>query len=248
MKLKKQTPIYALDFDGVICDSAVETAITGWKAASYVWTDMSDTIPDAKHIEQFRELRAQLETGYEAIVFMRLLQQGESVASIRENIASFSSELGGDTQLLKQLFGQTRDQWIEHAREEWIAMNPLFEGVAEKLKNLNGQSWYIVTTKQERFVEQILQANQVELPIDIYGLDRNMTKQAVLLELLEKHGTRKIRLIEDRLPTLLTVLENTHLSKVDMQLVDWGYNTLQDRTNARAKGIEVIEMAAFLSS
>ena len=28
--------IYALDFDGVICDSAVETAITGWKAAGSI--------------------------------------------------------------------------------------------------------------------------------------------------------------------------------------------------------------------
>jgi len=170
----KQSSIYALDFDGVICDSAVETAITGWKAATFVWPDMANTIPGEVHIEQFRLLRPHLETGYEAIIYMRLLQQGETVESIRENIVSFIRELGADTVLLKQLFGQTRDQWIQHARDEWIAMNPLFEGIVEKLQNLNGQPWYIVTTKQERFVEQILQASQVDLPIDIYGLDRKM--------------------------------------------------------------------------
>lgn len=243
----KQVPIYALDFDGVICDSAVETALTGWKAATYVWSDMKNTIPGEAHIEQFRALRPQLETGYEAILFMRLLQQGESVASIQANMESFKKELGSDTTLLKQLFGQTRDQWIEHARDEWIAMNPLFDGVAEKLQNLNSQSWYIVTTKQERFVEQILQANQVELPIDIYGLDRKMSKQAVLLELLEKHGQQKIRLIEDRLPTLEGVLANTQLNAIELQLVDWGYNTEQDRTSARTKGIKVIGLSEFLS-
>ena len=241
-----QSLIYALDFDGVICDSAVETAITGWKAATYVWPDMKNTVPEEAHIEQFRALRPQLETGYEAILFMRLLQQGESVASIRANIANFIQELGADSALLKQLFGQTRDQWIEHARDEWIAMNPLFEGIAEKLQQLGGQPWYIVTTKQERFVEQILQASQVELPIDIYGLDRKMSKQAVLLELLEKHGQQKIRLIEDRLPTLEGVLANTQLNAIDMQLVDWGYNTEQDRTNARTKGIKVIGLSEFL--
>ena len=243
----KQAPIYALDFDGVICDSAVETAITGWKAATYVWPDMANTIPEDTHIEHFRALRPHLETGYEAIILMRLLQQGESAASIQTNIASFMSELGTDTALLKQLFGQTRDQWIQHARDEWIAMNPLFEGVAEKLQNLNGQTWYIVTTKQERFVEQILQASQVDLPIDIYGLDRKMSKQSVLLELLERHGSQTIHLIEDRLPTLLGVLANDRLKAVELQLVDWGYNTEQDRANARTKGIKVIGLSEFLS-
>ena len=243
----KQVPIYALDFDGVICDSAIETAITGWKAATHVWPDMANTVPEESHIEQFRTLRPGLETGYEAIILMRLLQQGESVESIQANIADFLTQLGADSTLLKQLFGETRDQWIQYARDEWIAMNPLFEGVAEKLQKLSGQNWYIVTTKQERFVEQILQANQVDLPVDIYGLDRKMGKQDVLLELIEKHGSHTIRLIEDRLPTLLGVLGNKQLSSVELQFVDWGYNTEQDRTDARTKGIKVIGLSEFLS-
>lgn len=241
-----QTPIYALDFDGVICDSAVETAITGWKAATFVWPDMANTIPEEKHIEQFRELRPLLETGFEAIIFMRLIQQGESIENIKANISTFLKELGKDSALLKQLFGQTRDQWIHHAREEWVTMNPLFEGVADKLQKLSGQTWYIVTTKQERFVEQILQANKVDLPVGIYGLDRKMSKQAVLQELLERHGDKTIQLVEDRLPTLTGVLQNDRLQAVQLRLVDWGYNTEKDRTLARTKGIKVIDLSEFL--
>ena len=244
----KTVPIYALDFDGVICDSAIETAITGWKSATYVWPDMAGTIPNESHIEQFRVLRPQLETGYEAILFMRLLQQGESVASIQANITSFIKELGADTALLKQLFGQTRDQWIKQACDEWIKMNPLFHGIAERLQILEGQTWYIVTTKQERFVEQILQANQVDFPMDIYGLDRKMNKQSVLLELLERHGQKKIHLVEDRLPTLLGIQENKKLSAVELSLADWGYNTEKDQKNARLNGIKVISLSTFLPS
>jgi DNA integrity scanning protein DisA with diadenylate cyclase activity len=44
---------------------------------------------------------------------MRLIQQGESVMNIKANISKFLNELGKDSILLKQLFGQTRDQWIQ---------------------------------------------------------------------------------------------------------------------------------------
>lgn len=239
--------IYALDFDGVICDSAVETAITGWKAATHMWPDMVGTIPTEAHIEQFRSLRPQLETGYEAIVLMRLLQQGESVANIQANMGQFIDHLGEGVALLKTLFGQTRDQWIKHARDEWIIMNPLFAGISDKLQQLQGQPWYIVTTKQERFVEQILAANQVSMPDAIYGLDRKMSKTEVLQELVLKHADAKLCFIEDRLATLLTIADNKSLSSVELQLVDWGYNIEQDRNQARESGFQVISLPEFLT-
>jgi hypothetical protein len=33
---------------------------------------------------------------------------------------------------------------------------------------------------------------------------------------------------------------------VELQLVDWGYNTEQDRIDARTKGIKVIGLSEFL--
>jgi len=239
--------IYALDFDGVICDSAVETAITGWKVATQLWSDMADTVPTEEHINQFRELRPQLETGYEAILLMRLLQQGESVTSIRANISHFLKELGQDTEGLKQLFGQTRDQWIQQAPAEWVMMNPLFDGIANSLAELDGQPWYIITTKQERFVEQILKANQIELPGEhIFGLDKKLSKQAVLSQLLIQHPDIPLRFIEDRLATLTAILNNKNLNKLDLQLVDWGYNTVEEKLIAKEKGITLISLPQFL--
>jgi phosphoglycolate phosphatase-like HAD superfamily hydrolase len=247
MNLINKSFVYALDFDGVICDSAIETAMTGWKVATKVWSDMEGTVPSNTHLKQFQALRPYLETGYEAVIFMRLLQQGEAVEHIQANIQRFFAQYASDTPLLKKLFGQTRDQWIQQDQEEWITMNPLFDGIAEKLCELKDCNWYIVTTKQERFVEQILAANQVEMPVDIYGLDRQMSKSTVLAELIGRYEKEKICLIEDRLPTLLKVQSQEDLSEVDLQLVDWGYNTEQDRKKARVAGIPVISLPEFLS-
>jgi len=243
--------IYALDFDGVICDSAVETAITGWKAGLNVWSDMVEAMPSDNQIDQFRELRPALETGYEAILLMRLVYLGESIDSILSNnlarVHQLLLEIDQSADDLKRLFGETRDTWIEQSLSEWVCMNPLFDGVASQLQQLTGHDWYIVTTKQERFVEKILQANQIELSAkNIFGLDKRMSKEAVLTDLLVKHEANQICFIEDRLPTLLNVLANPALDSIDVQLVDWGYNTAADKAVAHEKGIQLIALQEFL--
>ena len=79
--------LYALDFDGVICDSAIETGITGWKVARQIWQDMPDQTPP-EMITLFRQVRPVMETGFEAILIMRLLHEGISPALL---LADFSS-------------------------------------------------------------------------------------------------------------------------------------------------------------
>ena len=131
--------IYALDFDGVICDSAVETAITGWKAAGSLWKDMPEVVSQAM-IDQFRLIRPNIETGYEAILAMRLLYMGETIESIESSYGDKIQALLKEAQVtvdgLKKLFGETRDVWIANDMADWVNMNPLFDGVATKLQSL----------------------------------------------------------------------------------------------------------------
>ena len=60
--------ILALDFDGVLCDSARETAVSAWRAGSGLWPeDMHGAEPPENMIRQFTAVRPYLETGYQAI-------------------------------------------------------------------------------------------------------------------------------------------------------------------------------------
>jgi hypothetical protein len=105
--MMNQSIIYALDFDGVICDSAVETAITGWRAAGKLWQDMPESVPQ-EMIDRFREVRPIIETGYEAILAMRLLCLGRGAADIYRGFADKSRALMQEAQIgvdgLKKLF------------------------------------------------------------------------------------------------------------------------------------------------
>lgn len=248
------TTIHALDFDGVICDSAVETAITGWKAASQIWQDMPQSAAPPNLIDQFRLVRPIIETGYEAILAMRLLFLGESCEAIYSDYQAKTQQLLDQAQVssddLKKLFGATRDHWIANDLPDWIAMNPLFAGVKEKLQMI-GQThtWYVITTKQERFVKHILKANAIELAEErIFGLDRNLSKPEVLKDLLQAHPNQPIQFVEDRLPTLLNVQKQPELSAIELLFATWGYNTAEDKVLATQKGFKALNLQSFLTS
>ena len=244
--------IYALDFDGVVCDSAVETGITGWNAAGSIWKDMPKTVSQ-EMIDRFRLIRPNIETGYEAILTMRLLYLGETIESINNGYCDKIQALLKDAQIpidgLKKLFGETRDNWIADDSAGWVKTNPLFTDVAAKLRILGQQNiWYIVTTKQERFVKQILKAHAIELADErIFGLDRNMSKVDVLKGLVKKHPNETIYFVEDRLPTLLNVLKTAELASVKLIFALWGYNTAEDKALAARQAFTLQQLEDFLT-
>ena len=254
MKLddKKNQPIYALDFDGVICDSAIETAVTGWKAAQKIWQDMPESHPSQSLINDFRQIRPFLETGYEAILIMRLLYLEITVASLcqhyQQQLATLIQTKKLKIDQLKQLFGRTRDEWIKQSPQQWLEMNPLFVGIREQLETLGNNTWYIITTKQKRFVKQILQANQISIDdACIYAMEAQMSKQETLSKLLKHHPDQSIIFIEDRLPTLLQMKNNTQLKTIKRQLANWGYNTENDKEKAQQHAIDIISLDQMIS-
>ena len=242
--------LYALDFDGVICDSALETSITGWKAArEYLWPKMPEQIPDTL-IEQFKFVRPALETGYEAILIVRLLFEGVDPKTLLNEFPYRLESLIRRDQLdknkLKNRFGNTRDKWIESDLTDWLNMNPLFPGIQNKLAAINSDQCFIITTKQERFVGQILSANRISLPQEqIFGLERNLSKEQVLRQLQDEHPSHNIVFVEDRLPTLLNVMNDHDLKDIKLMLADWGYNTAQDKRKADQLNIARLNLDAF---
>lgn len=224
--------LYTLDFDGVICDSAVETGLSAWRAARQIWPELPLPIPDAI-LAGFRQVRPALETGYESILIHRCLHDGIPPTVLMEdysrhiNAAIQNYQLNIET--LKSLFGAVRDNWINDDFASWIANNPLYPGIAALLRQIPAAQLFIITTKQERFVSAILEANGISLPAaQIYGLERQRSKSDILAEFASRHAGN-ICFVEDRLPTLLAVINTPCLNNIDLWLADWGYNTRSDQ-------------------
>jgi phosphoglycolate phosphatase-like HAD superfamily hydrolase len=144
-----------------------------------------------------------------------------------------------------------RDEWIQTDLNGWLSLHKFYPGVIERLKiTLESEvQLYIVTTKEGRFVRQLLQQEGVNLPPEnIFGKEVKRPKYETLRELIEKANTQNVSLwfVEDRLKTLQLVQQQSDLNHVKLFLADWGYNTQPEQEAGKNdQRIHLISLSHF---
>ncbi|KAK8466324.1 hypothetical protein PHAVU_008G061500 [Phaseolus vulgaris] len=257
--------LYALDFDGVICDSCGETAISALKAAKLRWPSLFDGVDSAIEdwiVDQMITVRPVVETGYETLLLVRLLletrvpsirkssvSEGLAVEDILENWFKLKpiimEEWNENREDLIDLFGKVRDEWLERDFTGWIGANRLYPGVADALRFASSKV-YIVTTKQGRFADALLRelAGVTIPPERLYGLGTG-PKVKVLKKLQNLPEHKGLTL---QLATLKNVIKEPELDNWNLYLVNWGFNTQKEREEAAANPrIQVLELFDFSS-
>eukprot|EP00850_Spirogloea_muscicola_P002850 SM000011S19028 [mRNA] locus=s11:470466:472320:- [translate_table: standard] len=263
--------LYALDFDGVLCDSAGESSLSALKAAKLRWPDLWDAATPADEdwiLATMRTVRPVVETGYENLLLVRLLLEMRVPATPRRCKASeglsvddilkeweaqikprVQEEWGEtDTQSLVHAFGSYRDHWLETDLAGWIGANRFYPGTADALR-FASSTLYIVTTKQARFTQALLKelAGVTFSEDNIYGLGSG-PKVEVLQKLQAAHPDCSLHFVEDRLATLKNVIKRPELDKWHLYLGTWGYNTPSEREEAnKISRIHVIDLPDFCS-
>ncbi|WJX77558.1 hypothetical protein P8452_60854 [Trifolium repens] len=260
--------LYALDFDGVICDSCGESSLSALKAAKVRWPSLFDGVDSTTEnwiVDQMHIVRPVVETGYENLLLVRLLletrtpsirkssvAEGLAVEGILENWSKLKpiimEEWGENRDALVDLFGKVRDEWLEQDFAAWISANRIYPGVSDALKFASSRV-YIVTTKQSRFADALLRelAGVTIPPERIYGLGTG-PKVEILKQLQKRpeHQGLTLHFVEDRLATLKNVIKEPELDKWNLYLGNWGYNTAQEKEEAAAiSRIRVLELSDF---
>ncbi|XP_044493485.1 uncharacterized protein LOC123216896 isoform X2 [Mangifera indica] len=261
--------LYALDFDGVLCDSCGESSLSAVKAAKVRWPGLFDGVDSAMEdwiLDQMYTVRPVVETGYENLLLVRLLlemrlpsirkssvAEGLTVEGILENWSKLKpvimEEWGENSRdALIDLFGKVRDEWMDMDLETWIGANRFYPGVPDALKFASSRI-YIVTTKQSRFADALLRKLAgVTIPAErIYGLGTG-PKVEVLKQLQKKpeHQGLTLHFVEDRLATLKNVIKEPELDAWNLYLGNWGYNTEKEREEAASiPRIQVLELSDF---
>ncbi|KAM6584790.1 hypothetical protein CsatB_011792 [Cannabis sativa] len=260
--------LYALDFDGVLCDSCGESSVSAVKAAKVRWPGLFDNVDSTLEswiVEQMFTVRPVVETGYENLLLVRLLlemripsirkssvSEGLTVEGILDNWSKLKpvimEEWDENREILIDLFGKVRDEWLENDLDTWIGANRFYPGVPDALKFASSRI-FIVTTKQGRFADALLRelAGVTIPPERIFGLGTG-PKVEVLKQLQKKpeHQGMKLHFVEDRLATLKNVIKEPELDGWNLYLGDWGYNTKKEREEAASiPRIRLLELSDF---
>ena len=233
--------ILALDFDGVICDGLIEYFEVAWRTYCQLWSRANDTPPDDLALRFYR-LRPVIETGWEMPVLIKALVEGIADEKILHEWVSIVPQLLLHEKLQAKEIGaqldNLRDEWIAKDLDGWLNLHRFYPGVVEKIKATIASEvkLYIITTKEGRFVKQLLQQEGVDLPAKaIFGKEEKRPKYEILRELKQTADINPVSLwfIEDRLKTLQLVQKQPDLEDVQLFLADWGYNTQSERKAAQ---------------
>lgn len=255
-------PVFALDFDGVVTDSVDELYDTAFLAAKQLWPTLFQrwtAMPDwLRH--STREVRPVLETGFEGVLMVRILVDAYAASdddpadSLATAVAKMLEDWNPETMALSmrqsgvtkaqvlEVFSGCRDDMMTNDKEGWLNSTPLYAGVADAMRGIPGPV-FIITTKEQRFAQTILQHYGVHLPDDhVYGLGMYRTKLEVLEDLAGRpeHKGHTIHFVEDRYKTLEAIHPQLHGLNVRLYLATWGYNTPAVREAAKAAGIATL--------
>ncbi|MBD2090545.1 HAD family hydrolase [Microcoleus sp. FACHB-1515] len=242
--------ILALDFDGVLCDGLIEYFQTAWRVYVQLWHPIEQT-PPAGLAEQFYRLRPVVETGWEMPVVIRSLLQGVPEAEILLHWSEIAvAQIAADSLSAADLgaaVDRVRDEWIQADLAGWLSEHRFYPGVIDRLRELcdSPVRSLIITTKEGRFVQQLLQQQGISLSADrILGKEVKQPKTQSLRQIRQPNDV--IWFVEDRLKTLQTITTQADLADVRLFLADWGYNTPDDRqTAAEDDRIELLSIQQF---
>ena len=254
---QKLPDLLALDFDGVVCNGLLEYFASTKRAYQQIW---SEEEVDERFAESFYRLRPVIETGWEMPILLRALASGMPEADILSNFQAIAQQItqqeGLEKQAVVQKLDGVRDNWIEHDLDDWLSLHRFYPGVIEQLGRIVDSKikLYIVTTKEGRFVKQLLQQQGIDLPAEqIIGKESKRPKYETLRILRDRHqqsveDTSKISIffVEDRLKALQEVAQQPDLEFVNLFLADWGYNLEGDRILAtQGERIKLLSLERF---
>ena len=235
----------ALDFDGVIVDSIQECLVTAHNAFMQ-HLGKSDFRVDlgsfsAEFLDSFRTVRNFIRRGEDYVYILLAAHRGEAIWN-QQGFDAFSDANDELRDRFRELFYGQRQDLQNHYPEEWLALNPLYPGIAGLLSSMDRDLVYIVTTKDLASVRMILGNQRIVLDdAHLYQATKTYRKPEILQQIAGARGCseEEIIFIDDHTATVLEVAGQT---RVSIYFADWGYHSPEQKDQILEQNIKILSL------
>ncbi|MBN2289427.1 MAG: HAD family hydrolase [Candidatus Glassbacteria bacterium] len=251
--------VLALDFDGVISDSLLESYLITWRIAGRfdpLLAPDDGFLPTLENIHRFRERHLMHWNSFRALVPFcnrgedyllahRAVREKRHITT-QEEFSSFArSQPRDQLDRFHQEFYVERYRLADENRQAWLALNAAYPGVADALEALAGRFTLAVATSKDR--------ESVRLLLQDYGMEGLFEPRAVLdksagaskrahldaLHEIYRCPFDRMTFIDDKVAHLL----NCAPLGIRPCLAGWGYNGPAEHELARSHDIPVLKIA-----
>ena len=264
------TDVFVLDYDGVIADSQHEVSSAGVASAEQQWPALFKGLTASERqrvLDGVAEARPRLVKGYESMIMARLiLESHQNVDNILYGTPTWDAP-GGLLQTsldawdeqetpLQTVFEAYRANRVATDPAAWVALNPLYPGVAVAMADCTSP-FYICSSKRGDRLVRLLNAQ--------FNLDVTEDSPRVMASLIPPNemkiealrnvmarpiaasSTTSLHFIDDRFETIEAISEQQDLvERYSLYLAEWGYNTEDERAAAaELPGVRVITLSQF---
>jgi FMN phosphatase YigB (HAD superfamily) len=238
--MRERKQVYALDFDGVICDSLEECLLTSWHTyynnpIDTFTKNTTDEIP-REFRQHFRNCRSYVRHNGHFLVPLLFRKKNFNTQKIFDDIyVEINSEL---IKIFNNRFLSYRNGVRTKYQEAWLSHHILYEGIAETICHPSNPL-YIVTAKDTPSVELILHRNGIHLDNNhIYGEQTDKNKAFSDICRRESVEPEQLHFIDDNLINVTKALKDGYSA----QWANWGYNTTEHQKLAIELKVDSIEI------
>jgi len=143
--------ILAVDYDGVISDSALKSLFVSHNAYSYCkyfgsgvkrnfggelftfdnWEEMQKQY--TKEMDYYHRLRSYIEISGDFFAIIKIMEEQVQIKDQQEFIA-YRNQLKFDYHFFRELFFQEKEKWQKKSFEKWFFLSPVFKEVVKGIQ------------------------------------------------------------------------------------------------------------------
>jgi len=240
--------VLALDFDGVLCDSAREAFVVALRTYRRVLSrELAGDERDEALFRAFVELIPLGNRAEDYAIALAAIERGRALAD-QAAYDAFRGELDpAALRAFHKQFYRERAAWLEADPEDWHAHMRAYPGVCELLRRRAGDAALaIATAKDRRSVRELLARYGIaDLFPEQAVLDKEtaVSKREHISQIAGRTGApaSEITFVDDK----VNHLEDVAPSGARCVLATWGYNGPREQKIAKDKGFLICDLNNF---